>query len=102
MIGIRAIVGLLATALVAAAAHAESSAKASESATKSAKSASSTSGKIDIKRDAKEGWAEVERTGREIKPELRACFPRIGAAPFGVHPPAIFDRRDQASRFRSD
>ncbi len=60
MIGIRTLVGLLAAAVVAAAAHAQPAAK----------SAKST---VDIKRDAKEGWSEVQRTGREIKSGVPAA-----------------------------
>jgi hypothetical protein len=79
MVGLRAIAGLLATVLVAITAYAEPTPKdqTSASTTKAAKSAKSTSAQparsIDIKRDAKEGWSEMKRSGHAIKSGVPAA-----------------------------
>jgi hypothetical protein len=78
MIGLRAIAGLLATVFIAVAAYAEPApTEASASTTKPAKAAKSTSAQrsrsIDIRRDAKEGWSEVKRSGHAIKSGVPAA-----------------------------
>lgn len=110
MIDIRSIVGLLAGALVATAAYAEPTAapkaQASEPTPKPAKAAKQTaprSGNIDLKRDLKEGWAEMRRApqeikrgvpaaGREARDQLKSGWNKTKEGFTGSVPPTIPDR----------
>jgi hypothetical protein len=72
VIDIRSIVGLLAGALVASAAHAQSSAtqppepKPKPKPANAAKQAAPRSDTIDIKRDARQAWSEMRRIPQEV------------------------------------
>lgn len=77
MIDLRSIIALLAGTLVATVAHAESTAaQTPEPGAKSAKAAKQKapeSRSIDIKRDAKEAWAEMRKAPQGIKKGVPAA-----------------------------
>jgi hypothetical protein len=79
VIDLRSIVGLLAGALVATAANAQST----ESTPKPAKAAKQTAPRsegIDIKRDAKEAWSEMRKAPGEISKGVPAAGREAGKA----------------------
>jgi hypothetical protein len=83
VIDFRSIVGLLAGAVVATAANAQSGTQAPESAPKAAKAAKQTappSQSIDLKRDAKEAWSEMRKAPGEISKGVPAAGREAGKA----------------------
>jgi len=72
VIDLRSIVALLAGALVATAANAQSTESTPKPA-KAAKQAAPPPGTIDLKRDAKQAWSEMRRAPQEIKKGVPAA-----------------------------
>ncbi len=72
MIDLRSIVALLAGALVATAANAQSTESTPKPA-KAAKQAAPPPGTIDLKRDAKQAWSEMRRTPEELRKGMNAA-----------------------------